>query len=147
VITTSRLNPYSKSPNVMKVFSDLNQIIEHSKLDKSLVALVKLRVSQLNTCSFCVSLHYTEAVDAGISAAKLSALDVAQELPEFTEKEKAVLDWAECLTFLSRGKVAADKFDRLAKVLNGSDIITLTALVNLVNTWNRFAKAFAYEIS
>lgn len=147
MINSNRVNPYSRNPEVMKVFSELNQVVEHSTLDKSLAALIKLRVSQLNTCSFCVSLHYTEAVDAGISPAKLSSLDVAQELPEFTEQEKAVLEWAECLTFLTKGKIAADKFDRLAKVLDESDIVTLTALINLVNAWNRFAKGFAYGVN
>ena len=44
------------------------------RIDRQLAQLLRLRVSQLNNCTYCLSLHYEATRDAGISQAKIDTL-------------------------------------------------------------------------
>jgi AhpD family alkylhydroperoxidase len=39
------------------------------RIDRNLAQLLRLRVSQLNKCSYCLNLHYEAAREAGIPRA------------------------------------------------------------------------------
>src|SRR5262249_61718642 len=44
------------------------------RIDRHLAQLLRLRVSQLNNCSYCLNLHYQVAREAGIPRAKIDTL-------------------------------------------------------------------------
>ena len=44
------------------------------RIDRRLAELLRLRVSQINNCSYCLDLHYQAARDAGIPRAKIDTL-------------------------------------------------------------------------
>lgn len=52
-----RLNFYMSSPDAMKAMSGLEQQIARSSLEKPLVELVRLRVSQINGCAYCMDVR------------------------------------------------------------------------------------------
>jgi AhpD family alkylhydroperoxidase len=58
-------------------------------LDERLLELVKLRVSQLNGCGFCLDLHAPKARHAGESQQRLDVLAAWREVPFFDERERA----------------------------------------------------------
>ena len=52
---------------------------EQAGLDRQLVELVNLRVSQLNGCGFCLDLHAREGAKAGLNAQRMALLPVWRE--------------------------------------------------------------------
>jgi len=71
------------------------------KLDNPLKDLIKIRVSQINGCVFCVDMHVKEAKLHGERELRLYHLPVWRESALFSEKERAALQWAETLTRLA----------------------------------------------
>src|SRR5262249_59849133 len=44
------------------------------RIDRQLAQLLRLRVSQLNNCTYCLNLHYRAAREAGIPSANIDTL-------------------------------------------------------------------------
>jgi AhpD family alkylhydroperoxidase len=61
------------------------------RIDRGLAQLLRLRVSQLNNCSYCLNLHYEAARDAGIPRAKIDTLTAWWETDLHSEAEQAAL--------------------------------------------------------
>lgn len=53
--------------------------------------LIRLRVSQLNGCLFCLDLHSRQSRQADITQQKLDLLPAWRDSPLFSEREAAVL--------------------------------------------------------
>jgi AhpD family alkylhydroperoxidase len=68
------------------------------RIDRQLAQLLRLRVSQLNNCTYCLNLHYQAAREAGIPRAKIDTLSAWWETELHSEAEQAALRYAEALT-------------------------------------------------
>ena len=137
-----RLNFYKSGPDAMKAMTGLEQQIARSGLDKLLMELVRLRVSQINGCAYCIDVHTADARKAGESERRLATVAVWRETPFFTDRERAALDWAEAVTRVAETRVPDDVWDRVQPVFTPAELVDLTLLVNTINAWNRFAIAF-----
>jgi AhpD family alkylhydroperoxidase len=119
--------------------------LERSGLGPRLLALVYLRVSQINGCAFCIDLHRREAQLAGIDGSALATLDRWREGGDFSDGEKVALEWAEAVTAL--GKNGPDQSLRQAvmTLFPGADAVNLTLAISLMNALNRLSISFARE--
>jgi len=68
------------------------------RIDRQLAQLLRLRVSQLNNCTYCLNLHYQAAREAGIPRAKIDTLSAWWETGLYSAAEQAALRYAEALT-------------------------------------------------
>jgi AhpD family alkylhydroperoxidase len=68
------------------------------RIDRGLAQLLRLRVSQLNNCTYCLNLHYEAAREAGIPRAKIDTLTAWWETELHSEAEQAALRYTEALT-------------------------------------------------
>src|SRR5215468_2702262 len=93
-----RLNYAAAAPEALKALAGVNAALLRSGLDKRLMDLLFLRVSQINGCSYCVDLHARDLRESGEVNEGLDGLAAWRESPYFTEAEKAALEWAEALT-------------------------------------------------
>ena len=59
------------------------------RLEPALLDLVKLRVSQINGCAYCIDMHTKDARARGETEQRLYALNAWRETPYFTERERA----------------------------------------------------------
>ena len=50
-------------------------------LEKELVKLIQFRVSQINSCAYCIDMHYKEAIHEGIDPIKLVSVSAWREAP------------------------------------------------------------------
>jgi AhpD family alkylhydroperoxidase len=102
------------------------------RIDRGLAQLLRLRVSQLNNCSYCLNLHYEAARDAGIPRAKIDTLTAWWETDLHSEAEQAALRYAEALT-RSADTDAGQAFQRfhdgLAKHFDAEKILVLRLTV------------------
>src|ERR1700674_977340 len=91
---TPRLNPYKAAPEAMKALAALENYVQESGLDHSLIDLVKIRASQINGCAYCIHMHTSEARARGETEERLYLLDAWHESPLYHQRERAALAWA-----------------------------------------------------
>ena len=112
-------------------------------LDTTLKDLVKLRVSQINGCVFCVDMHVKEAKLHGERELRLHHLAVWRESSLFNGKERAALQWAERLTRLADQAVSDADYAAVRAHFDDEELVALTHVINTINVWNRLNVAFA----
>ena len=112
-------------------------------LDTTLKDLVKLRVSQINGCVFCVDMHVKEAKLHGERELRLHHLAVWRESSLFNGKERAALQWAERLTRLADQAVSDADYAAVRAHFDEEELVALTHVINTINVWNRLNVAFA----
>src|SRR5918997_362921 len=102
------------------------------RIDRGLAQLLRLRVSQLNNCTYCLNLHYQAARDAGIPRAKIDTLTAWWETELHSEAEQAALRYTEALTRASETDAvrAFQRFhDGLAKHFDADKILEIIGIV------------------
>src|SRR6187401_220731 len=68
------------------------------RIDRRLAQLLRLRVSQINNCTYCLNLHYEAARDAGIPRAVIDTLTAWWETEFHDRAARAALAYTEAIT-------------------------------------------------
>lgn len=137
-----RLDFYKASPAAIKAMMGLEDRIGKSGLEPSLIELVRLRVSQINGCAFCIDLHTADARKGGEDDRRLATLSVWRETPFFSARERAALAWTEAVTLIAQDHVPDTVWEAVHPHFSEAEIVDLTLLVATINSWNRFAISF-----
>ena len=120
-----------------EAYRALAALTRASTLDHGLSELVKVRVSQINGCAYCVDLHIGIAREAGEHQRRLDALVTWRESPFFSDAERAALALAEGLTDLPSGPVPDDLYAGVRDTLGEEGLVGLVVAVTGINAWNR----------
>ena len=132
--------PYSTlSPAAYQALVAVKQALDKSTLDKSLVELVNLRVSQINGCAFCLEMHATQLRAGGMANAKLDSLAGWRVSARFSEAERAALAWSESLVEIAQSHAPDEVFAPLKAHFSDAEISDLTFVVALMSAFNRLA--------
>jgi AhpD family alkylhydroperoxidase len=115
-----------------------------SPLEPALRSLVTVRVSQINSCSFCIDANSATLLKRGGEEKKLQALPEHESSPLFSEREKAALAYAEAVTSAGRFP-EAEHFERLRRHFDDDALLELTALVAFQNLSSKFNTALGVE--
>ncbi len=137
-----RVDFYKASPEVLKGMIALENVVGKLGLETSLLELVRLRVSLINGCAFCVDMHTADARKAGETERRLYAVPVWRETPFFTERERAALAWSESLTLISQTGAPDEDYALVRAQFTDTELVNLTLAINTINAWNRFAIGF-----
>src|SRR5215471_14326598 len=130
---------YKASPGVYKAMLGLEQYLHECSLDQPLIHLIKLRVSQINGCAFCLDMHWKDLRALGENEQRLYSLDAWRECPYYTDRERSALAWAEAVTHISRGHASDAAYEEARAHLTEKEISDLTFAVITINAWNRIA--------
>lgn len=141
----SRMNYFSAAPAAMKAMMALEEANKAFSLSLALRELIKMRVSQINGCAYCLNIHAPEARAAGVSQQQLDVLAAWRESPAFDARERAALAWAEALTRLEQTGAPDADYAQLVAVFSPQEAVELTLAINTINAWNRFAVGFRAE--
>lgn len=138
-------------PDAYKATVELNKrVVEAATsagLDEELVELVKIRVSQLNGCAFCLKMHTTDAIAHGETWDRLAVLPAWWESQYFTDTERAALNLAERVTLISDDTSVANRGVTPEDHLNDEQISAVTWLAVVMNAWNRIAITSHYPVA
>lgn len=134
---TQRIDYSKLSPQLYGTFFTLEKQLADAPIDKTIKELIKIRVSQMNGCLFCLDMHWKEAKRDGESDTRLVHLPVFRESPLFSAKEKAALEWAELLTRIPPHGVEDEAFAAVSAAFTESEISALTFAIISINAWNR----------
>ena len=111
----------------------------HKSLDPKLLALIKMRASQINGCAYCLHMHSAEALKHGESAARLFLLDAWHESALFSARERAALAWTETLTRIAETHAPDDVYEEMQRHFSSDEIIAVSIAIAMINAWNRLA--------
>jgi AhpD family alkylhydroperoxidase len=110
--------------------------LDRADIDPKLRELIRLRASQLNGCAYCVDTHSRDARAIGETEQRLYAVAVWQEMPLFTERERAALAFTEAITLVARDHVPQAAYDAVAAQFTPDEIAALVSLIVVINAWN-----------
>ncbi|MGO4813585.1 carboxymuconolactone decarboxylase family protein [Cupriavidus sp. 2MCAB6] len=139
---TLRLDSHRANRLSTELLIRLDRRNQRYRLEHSLVDLVRLRVSQVNGCPYCIDLHSARARKDGEMAARIDMLEVWRETPLYTDRERAALAWAEAVTDIAGTHVPDAVWEAVRPYFSEREIVDLTLLVTAVNSLNRFGIAF-----
>ena len=144
-----RLNYFQIVPEAIEILMNqeaylTKQFEQSTIISKQLWHLIKLRVSQLNQCAYCIEMHRLELTKLKETPQRLMGLNAWRDMPFFTSTERAALSWAESITL--NHVVRESDYQAVLQTLGEKNLVDLTIAVNAINGWNRVAKAFKPEV-
>jgi len=120
----------------------LDRAVRESALDAALYELVKVRVSQLNGCAYCIDMHTRDAIAGGESERRLFALAAWRESPLFDARERAAFALADAVTLIASDQERIDAaYEAAAEHFGAGELAALLYGIACINTWNRLAVA------
>ena len=112
-------------------------------LDKKLIELVKIRISQINGCAFCLNMHTQDARKLGETEQRIYLLNAWKETSLYTEQERMALEFAETLTLISTHDISDTLYEKVRTLFDERQYTDLVLLINQMNSWNRIAISMA----
>ena len=97
------------------------RLAARSALDASLRELIKIRVSQINACAFCIAMHVAEARRLGVGEQRMHLLAAWREAPIYSAAERA----AEGSARVGRRKCVAARLMGWAGHRNGGSLLSV----------------------
>ncbi len=148
---TQRLNYFQASPDAMAAMFNLENYTTScyktkKTLDHKLVELIKIRVSQINGCAYCIDMHTKDARAFFEDEQRIYGLNAWRETPFYTDKERAALDWAEQNTLISKQGISDGLYDHVKTFFTDEQLVDLTMVIATINAWNRIAISFKPEV-
>jgi AhpD family alkylhydroperoxidase len=135
-------NPFKLAPEPIKAMMALEASFKNCGLDHALLELVRLRVSQINGCAFCLHMHSTDLRRGGETEMRLYMLNAWREAPLYSARERAALGWAESLTRLAETGAPDADYDALKAAFSEAEQVQLTLAIGAINAWNRLQVGF-----
>ena len=123
----------------------LQQYVNGTSLDKSLLERVKMRASYINGCAYCVDMHAKDARELGETEQRIYMVPVWHESPFYTERERAALAWTETITNIANG-VSDAAYAAAREQFDEKELAELTMAIITINAWNRLSIAFETEV-
>lgn len=109
-------------------------------VDNQLAQLLRLRVAQLNPCSYCLILHTRAAHEQGIGEDKVAHLACWRESTMFTAAERCALAYCEALTTYDLAGFPM-RHDEMNPHFDEKAVAEIAAIVINMNLWTRLKLA------
>jgi AhpD family alkylhydroperoxidase len=134
-----RMNIDQAEPGIYKAMAASDKQVGSFELDPKLKELIRIRVSQMNGCGYCINAHTKDALNLAETTQRLFGLSAWWETPFFSEEEKAVLKLTEQVTDISRGGVTDEVFTHALNILGETKLAQAIFTIVTINSWNRIA--------
>lgn len=136
-----RLSMKEAEPRMYKAMAVAENQMAAFDIDKKLAELIKIRVSQINGCGFCLDMHTRDAKKLGETDQRLFTVCAWREVPFFTHAEQAALELAEEATHISKHGISDKVYERVIHYFGETQFAQLIFIINTINSWNRIAIA------
>jgi AhpD family alkylhydroperoxidase len=132
-------NPALSVPGALDGLRDFGMAARNADVAEETLALIQLRVSQINGCSVCADMHSRELEILGTSSERLHTLAAWRETPYFSDAERAALALAEAATRLADNPdpVPDAIWDEAASHYTEPQLAALVVSIAAINAFNR----------
>ncbi len=145
--SSQRLSIADVDPDVYPAVLALEKYVHKGNLDEGLLALVKIRASQINGCAWCLDMHAEEARRAGVEQRRIDVVAAWREAEAlFDKRERAALAFAEAVTLISQAGVPDDVWHEVTAVFDEKETVRLLMAIAAINVWNRMNVAVRTEL-
>jgi uncharacterized peroxidase-related enzyme len=110
-------------------------------LEASLRELVRLRVSLMNGCEYCIGLHTSELKKVNETEERIGGIAGWRGSALYTKRERAALAWAEAVTDIQDGHAADAVYTQVRANFSDVETVNLTLVIASINAWNRISIA------
>ncbi|MGN6178273.1 MAG: carboxymuconolactone decarboxylase family protein [Mucilaginibacter sp.] len=124
-------------PKAFQTMMGLEKYLAETSLTKTDAELIKIRVSQINGCSFCIDKHIKDALKYGEDPRRIFLLTAWRETNLFTVKERAILALAEEITLIHQHGVSDEVYNNALEVLGQTYLTEVMMGIIAMNAWNR----------
>ncbi|WP_313639590.1 carboxymuconolactone decarboxylase family protein [Paenibacillus sp.] len=138
---SQRVPYYEIAPDAMKIMMDMETYTKRSTINRTTRELIKIRVSQINGCAFCIDMHTTDARKMGETEQRIYCLNVWNECTFYTPEEKVALELSEHITLIPTKRVPEDLYKRVREHYDEKQYVDLVLIINQINSWNRISIA------
>ncbi|MFD1707758.1 carboxymuconolactone decarboxylase family protein [Siminovitchia sediminis] len=135
----NRMNYFKAAPNALEKMMELEKYTKKTFIDKKLRELIKIRVSQINGCSYCLNMHTKTAKKLKVTDKQINQLKDWNEANIFSPKEKLALELAENVTLIAEKGVSDELYQRVREHYNEKEYVDLIMIINQINMWNRLS--------
>jgi AhpD family alkylhydroperoxidase len=108
-------------------------------LEASLMGLVRLKVSLMNGCEYCVRVHTAELKKENETVERVAGVGDWRGSEAYTKRERAALAWAEAVTGIQVGHAPDVVYDEVRAHFDEVETVNLTLVITTINAWNRIA--------
>jgi AhpD family alkylhydroperoxidase len=130
------------APEGMAKMRELEHYLNNGAgIEASLRELLRLRVSQVNGCEFCVRFHTAELEKVGETAERIAGLEEWRSSELYTKRERAALAWAEAVTNIQDGHAPDVVYEAVREQFTDVETVNLTLVITTINAWNRISIA------
>src|SRR5690606_11882680 len=135
----NRMNYFKVAPSALEKVMELEKYTNSTAIDKKLIELIKIRVSQINGCSYCLNMHTKTARKLKVPEEQIEQLDKWKEADIFTPSERVAIELAESVTLIADNGVNDDLYERVRKHYDEKEYVDLIMIINQINIWNRIS--------
>ncbi|MEU0939501.1 MULTISPECIES: carboxymuconolactone decarboxylase family protein [unclassified Embleya] len=139
--TGGRVFVDKRSPRAYKALTGTAEAVREAAaeagLNRPLVELINIRVSQLNACAFCLDLHTRTALRAGETAQRLAVLPAWRDTALFSARERAALALAEATTHPADAGAQEVAYAAARATLTDDEISAVIWVAITMNAFNR----------
>ncbi|MGF1724834.1 carboxymuconolactone decarboxylase family protein [Photobacterium nomapromontoriensis] len=136
---TTRIDISALQSEAIDAMMGLENYVSGNTLSPTIKELIKLRVSMINNCAYCIEMHTPVAQKNGLSVQKMMALSAWPESPLFSEEERAVLALADEMTLIAEQGLTDKTYQQCIALLGDTPTAQCMMQVVTINAWNRIA--------
>src|SRR5512135_508607 len=130
------------APDGWQAILGLERYVNQCGLEESLLELVRMRVSQMNNCAFCLDIHTKDARAKGESEQRLYGLTVWWDTPYYSNRERAALAWTEAVTKIYENGVPDALYQQARLYFSEKELVNLTFAIIAINGTTRISTTF-----
>lgn len=138
---SQRFPHYDVAADGMKIMMDMEKYIRNSTINRMTRELIKIRVSQINGCAFCLNMHTSDARKMGETEQRIYCVNAWNECTFYSPEEKVALELCEHITLIPTKRVSEDLYKRVREHYNEKQYVDLVLIINQINSWNRISIA------
>lgn len=146
----SRVLIDKQSPEVYRAMIEVARAVrkaaQDAGLDRTLVELVNIRVSQINGCAYCLHVHVRDAMRAGETAQRLAVLPAWRDTTLFSPREQAALTLAESLTALPDARSQDQDYADARTHLSPEELSVVSWIAISMNAFNRVSVVSRHRV-
>ena len=136
-----RVDYYSVAPEALKIMMEMEKYTKTTGIDRKLRELIKIRVSQINGCAYCINMHTADARKMGETEQRLYCISTWRECTFYTVPEKVALELTEYVTLIPTKRVPDELYQRVREHYDEREYVDLVLIINQINSWNRISIA------
>ena len=140
------IDPEQHTPDLYRSLLNLDKNNSRSGLDAKIAELVRIRVSQLNNCAYCIDMHSKDALAASESIERVLGVTAWRETDFYSDAEQAALSFAEALTLPpDHARIEAAR-DAVARELGEDGVAQVVFTIATTKAWNALGVGLRYEV-